>query len=79
MGMTFFIAFLAFLVSWGLAIPSVSMWRSNNIRLLTSLPLSALSAGHARFLLALVLMYISYAVLGLKVGGCIHRNSSRSR
>ena len=71
MGMTFFIAFLAFLVSWGLAIPvgiyvAVKQYSFADY-FFTFIGFIGLAT--PGFLLALVLMYISYAVLGIKVGG----------
>jgi peptide/nickel transport system permease protein len=71
MGMTFFIAFLAFLVSWGLAIPvgiyvAVKQYSFADY-FFTFIGFIGLAT--PGFLLALVLMYISYAILGIKVGG----------
>jgi len=71
MGMTFFTAFLAFLVSWGLAIPigifvAVKQYSFADY-FFTFIGFVGLAT--PGFLLALVLMYISYAYLGIKVGG----------
>jgi peptide/nickel transport system permease protein len=71
MGMTFFIAFLAFLVSWGLAIPvgiyvAVRQYSFADY-LFTFIGFIGLAT--PGFLLALVLMYISYAVFHIRVGG----------
>ena len=71
MGMTFFIAFLAFLVSWGLAIPvgiyvAVKQYSFADY-FFTFIGFIGLAT--PGFLLALVLMYICYAILGIKVGG----------
>jgi peptide/nickel transport system permease protein len=71
LGMTFFIAFLAFVVSWGLAIPvgiyvAVKQYSFADY-FFTFIGFIGLAT--PGFLLALVLMYISYAVLGIKVGG----------
>jgi peptide/nickel transport system permease protein len=71
MGMTFFIAFLAFVVCWGFAIPVGIFVAVKQYSLadyfFTFLGFIGLAT--PGFLLALVLMYISYAVLGIKVGG----------
>ena len=71
MGMTFFIAFLAFLVSWGFAIPvgiyvAVKQYSFADY-FFTFIGFIGLAT--PGFLLALVLMYISYAILGIRVGG----------
>lgn len=71
MGMTFFIAFLAFLVSWGLAIP-VGIYVAVKQYSLADYFFTFIGfVGLATpgFLLALVLMYVSYAILGIRVGG----------
>jgi peptide/nickel transport system permease protein len=71
MGMTFFIAFLAFVVSWGFAIPVGIFVAVKQYSLadyfFTFLGFIGLAT--PGFLLALVLMYISYSVFGIKVGG----------
>jgi peptide/nickel transport system permease protein len=71
MGMTFFIAFLAFVVCWGFAIPVGIFVAVKQYSLadyfFTFLGFIGLAT--PGFLLALVLMYISYAVFGIKVGG----------
>jgi len=71
MGMTFFIAFLAFVVCWGFAIPvgifvAVKQYSFADY-FFTFLGFIGLAT--PGFLLALVLMYISYAVFGIRVGG----------
>jgi peptide/nickel transport system permease protein len=71
MGMTFFIAFLAFVVSWGFAIPvgiyvAVKQYSFADY-FFTFIGFIGLATPGV--LLALVLMYISYAILGIKVGG----------
>jgi peptide/nickel transport system permease protein len=71
MGMTFFIAFLAFVVSWGLAIPvgiyvAVKQYSFADY-FFTFIGFVGLAT--PGFLLALVLMYISFAVFHIKVGG----------
>jgi peptide/nickel transport system permease protein len=71
MGMTFFIAFLAFLVSWGLAIPvgiyvAVKQYSFADY-FFTFVGFIGLAT--PGFLLALVLMYVCYAILGIRVGG----------
>ncbi len=71
MGMTFFIAFLAFVVSWGFAIPvgiyvAVKQYSFADYFFTFVGFLGLATPG---FLLALVLMYISYAILGIRVGG----------
>lgn len=71
MGMTFFIAFLAFLVSWGLAIPIgiyVAIKQYSFADYFFTF-IGFLGLATPGFLLALVLMYISYAILGIRVGG----------
>ena len=71
MGMTFFIAFLAFVVCWGFAIPVGIFVAVKQYSLadyfFTFLGFIGLAT--PGFLLALVLMYISYAVFGIRVGG----------
>jgi peptide/nickel transport system permease protein len=71
MGMTFFIAFLSFVVCWGLAIPvgifvAVKQYSIADY-LFTFIGFIGLAT--PGFLLALVLMYICYAKFGIKVGG----------
>lgn len=71
MGMTFFIAFLAFVVCWGFAIPvgilvAVKQYSFFDY-FFTFLGFIGLAV--PGFLLALVLMYISFSVFGVKVGG----------
>lgn len=71
MGMTFFIAFLAFLVSWGFAIP-VGIYvavRQYSFADYFFTFVGFIGLATPGFLLALVLMYISYAILGIRVGG----------
>ena len=71
MGMTFFIAFLAFLVSWGFAIPVgiyVAVKQYSFADYFFTF-IGFLGLATPGFLLALVLMYISYAILGIRVGG----------
>src|SRR6266540_5517455 len=71
MGMTFFIAFLAFLVSWGLAIPVgiyVAVKQYSFVDYFFTF-IGFIGLATPGFLLALVLMYISYAVFHIKVGG----------
>jgi peptide/nickel transport system permease protein len=71
MGTTFFIAFLSFLVSWGFAIP-VGIYvavRQYSIADYFFTFIGFLGLATPGFLVALVLMYISYAVLGVRVGG----------
>jgi peptide/nickel transport system permease protein len=70
-GMTFFIAFLSFLVCWSIAIPvgifvAVKQYSIADY-IFTFFGFIGLAV--PGFLLALVLMYISYAWLGLRVGG----------
>jgi len=70
-GMTFFIAMLSFVVSWGLAIPigvlvAVKQYSLTDY-IFTFLGFIGLAV--PGFLLALVLMYISFSWFGLKVGG----------
>jgi peptide/nickel transport system permease protein len=71
MGMTFFIAFLAFVVCWSLAIPIGILVAVKQYSLTDYIFTFIGFVGLATpgFLLALVLMYISYAKLGIKVGG----------
>ncbi len=71
MGMTFFIAFLSFVVCWGFAIPvgiivAVKQYSFTDY-FFTFLGFIGLAT--PGFLLALVLMYICYAKLGISVGG----------
>jgi peptide/nickel transport system permease protein len=71
MGTTFFIAFLAFVVCWSLAIPigilvAVKQYSAADY-FFTFVGFVGLAT--PGFLLALVLMYISYAKLGIQVGG----------
>jgi len=71
MGMTFFIAFLSFVVCWGFAIPvgifvAVKQYSVADY-FFTFLGFFGLAV--PGFLLALVLMYISFAWFGIKVGG----------
>lgn len=71
MGMTFFIAFLAFLVSWGFAIP-VGIYvavKQYSVADYFFTFIGFIGLATPGFLLALVLMYISYAILGIRVGG----------
>ena len=71
MGMTFFIAILAFIVSWGLAIPVgiyVAVKQYSLADYIFTL-IGFIGLATPGFLLALVLMYISYAKLGIQVGG----------
>jgi len=71
MGTTFFIAFLAFLVSWGFAIP-VGIYvavKQYSLADYFFTFVGFLGLATPGFLVALVLMYISYAVLGIRVGG----------
>jgi peptide/nickel transport system permease protein len=70
-GMTFFIAFLSFVVCWSFAIPvgifvAVKQYSLADY-VFTFLGFIGLAV--PGFLLALVLMYVSYAHLGLRVGG----------
>lgn len=71
MGMTFFIAFLAFVVCWGFAIPVGILVAVKQYSVFdyffTFLGFIGLAV--PGFLLALVLMYISFSVFGVKVGG----------
>ena len=71
MGMTLFISLLAFVVCWGLAIPAgiyVAVKQYSFADYSFTL-LGFIGLATPGFLLALVLMYISYAVLGIQVGG----------
>jgi peptide/nickel transport system permease protein len=71
MWMTFFIAFLAFVVSWGFAIPVgiyVAVKQYSLADYFFTL-VGFFGLATPGFLLALVLMYISYAKLGIQVGG----------
>ncbi len=71
MGTTFFIAFLAFVVCWSFAIPVGILVAVKQYTVLdyffTFLGFIGLAV--PGFLLALVLMYISFSVFGIKVGG----------
>lgn len=70
-GMTFFIAFLAFVVCWGFAIP-IGIFvaiRQYSIADYLFTFIGFIGLAVPGFLLALVLMYISYSFLGIKVGG----------
>jgi peptide/nickel transport system permease protein len=70
-GMTFFISFLAFVVCWGFAIPVGILVAVKQYSVLdyffTFIGFIGLAV--PGFLLALVLMYISFSVFGIKVGG----------
>jgi len=71
MGMTLFISLLAFFVCWGLAIPAgiyVAVKQYSFADYAFTF-LGFIGLATPGFLLALVLMYISYAVLGIQVGG----------
>jgi len=71
MGMTFCIALLAFVVSWGFAIP-VGIYvavKQYSLADYFFTFIGFIGLATPGFLLALVLMYISYAVFGIKVGG----------
>jgi len=71
MGMTFFIAFLSFVVCWGFAIP-IGIYvaiKQYSIADYFFTFLGFIGLAVPGFLLALVLMYISYAKFGIKVGG----------
>ena len=71
MGMTFFIAFLAFIVSWGFAIPVgiyVAVKQYSLADYFFTL-IGFIGLAVPGFLLAMVLMYICYAKLGIQVGG----------
>lgn len=71
MGMTFFIAFLAFVVCWSFAIPVgilVAVKQYSFIDYFFTF-LGFIGLAVPGFLLALVLMYLSFSVFGLKVGG----------
>jgi peptide/nickel transport system permease protein len=70
-GMTFFIAFLSFVVCWSIAIP-VGIFvavKQYSIADYVFTFLGFIGLAVPGFLLALVLMYVSYAYLGLRVGG----------
>ena len=70
-GMTFFIAMLAFVVCWGFAIPVgvlVAVKQYSIIDYVFTF-FGFIGLAVPGFLLALVLMYISFSVFGLKVGG----------
>jgi peptide/nickel transport system permease protein len=71
MGMTFFIAFLAFVVCWSFAIPVgilVAVKQYTFVDYFFTF-LGFIGLAVPGFLLALVLMYVSFQYLGLKVGG----------
>jgi len=71
MGMTFFISFLAFVVCWSFAIPVgvlVAVKQYTFIDYFFTF-LGFIGLAVPGFLLALVLMYISFSVFGLRVGG----------
>ena len=71
MGMTFFIAFLAFVVSWGFAIP-VGIYvavKQYSVADYFFTFIGFIGLATPGFLLALVLMYVSYAVFHIRVGG----------
>jgi peptide/nickel transport system permease protein len=71
MGMTFFISFLAFVVCWGLAIP-IGIFvavKQYSIADYFFTFIGFIGLATPGFLLALVLMYICYAKLGIQVGG----------
>ncbi len=71
MGMTFFISFLAFVVCWSLAIP-IGIFvavKQYSVADYAFTFIGFVGLATPGFLLALVLMYISYAYLGIKVGG----------
>jgi peptide/nickel transport system permease protein len=71
MGMTFFISFLAFVVCWSFAIPVgilVAVKQYTFIDYFFTF-IGFIGLAVPGFLLALVLMYISFSVFGLKVGG----------
>ena len=71
MGMTFFISFLAFVVCWSLAIPIgiLVAVKQYSVADYAFTFIGFVGLATPGFLLALVLMYISYAYLGIKVGG----------
>lgn len=71
LGMTFFIAFLAFIVCWGFAIPVgilVAVKQYSPVDYFFTF-IGFIGLATPGFLLALVLMYICYAKLGISVGG----------
>jgi len=71
LGMTFFIAFLSFVVCWGLAIP-IGIYvavKQYSIADYFFTFMGFIGLATPGFLLALVLMFICYAKLGIKVGG----------
>jgi peptide/nickel transport system permease protein len=71
MGMTLFISLLAFIVCWGVAIPAgiyVAVKQYSFADYAFTF-LGFIGLATPGFLLALVLMYISYAILGIQVGG----------
>ncbi len=71
MGMTFFISFLAFVVCWSFAIPVgilVAVKQYSVIDYFFTF-LGFIGLATPGFLLALVLMYVSFEYFGLKVGG----------
>lgn len=76
MGTTFFIAFLSFIVCWSLAIPIgilVAVKQYTIIDYLFTF-LGFIGLAVPGFLLALVLMYISFTYFGVKVGGLFSPN-----
>lgn len=73
MGMTFFIAFLAFVVCWSFAIPVgvlVAVKQYSFIDYFFTF-LGFIGLAVPGFLLALVLMYVSFSVFGMRVGGLL--------
>jgi peptide/nickel transport system permease protein len=71
MGTTFFIAFLSFIVSWGLAIPIgiyVAVKQYSVADYIFTL-LGFIGLATPGFLLALVVMYVSWSKFGIAVGG----------
>jgi peptide/nickel transport system permease protein len=71
MGMTFFISFLAFVVCWSFAIPVgilVAVKQYTFIDYFFTF-IGFIGLAVPGFLLALVLMYVSFSVFGMKVGG----------
>lgn len=73
MGMTFFISFLAFVVCWSLAIPIgiLVAVKQYSVADYAFTFIGFVGLATPGFLLALVLMYISYAYLGIKSGGAV--------
>jgi len=71
LGMTFFIAFLAFVVCWGFAIPigMLVAVKQYSITDYFFTFIGFIGLATPGFLLALVVMYICYAKLGIQVGG----------